>query len=144
MRVDKDLTLQLDRIHRRVMLEVEDNANITLTPTQDKVLRFLMTHPEMEIYQKHIEQEFGLQKSSVTSLLQLMEKRGLIQRVRVSMDGRLKRIILTKASKSLRDDTKSFMRRMDKKMLQGITASDQEVFFRVLEQVQENLSKDWQ
>lgn len=48
-----------------------------------------------DVYQKDLEAELGITRSSVTNLLQLMEKKGYIRRVDVMSDARLKRIVLT-------------------------------------------------
>ena len=63
---------------------------------QAKILGFIYNNsPNMDIFQKTIEEEFDIRRSSVTSVLTLMEKNELIKRVSVSEDARLKKIILT-------------------------------------------------
>lgn len=63
---------------------------------QAKILGFIYTNSsKKDIFQKTIEEEFDIRRSSVTSVLTLMEKNELIKRSSVSEDGRLKKIILT-------------------------------------------------
>lgn len=63
---------------------------------QVKILGYIYTNSTNQaIFQKTIEEEFDIRRSSVTSVLTLMEKNGLIKRVSVSEDARLKKIILT-------------------------------------------------
>ena len=54
-----------------------------------------MEGKEKDIFQKDLEKEFDLKRSSVSLLLNNMEKSDLIQRVPVAEDARLKKIILT-------------------------------------------------
>lgn len=63
---------------------------------QAKILGFIyINSSKKDIFQKTIEEEFDIRRSSVTSVLNLMEKNELIKRCSVSEDGRLKKIILT-------------------------------------------------
>ena len=63
---------------------------------QAKILGFIyINSATRDIFQKSIEEEFDIRRSSVTSVLTLMEKNKLIKRVSVSEDARLKKIILT-------------------------------------------------
>ena len=57
---------------------------------QAKILGFIYTNSsKKDIFQKTIEEEFDIRRSSVTSVLTLMEKNELIKRSSVSEDGRL-------------------------------------------------------
>jgi len=49
----------------------------------------------LDTYQKDIEAGLAIRRSSVTSVLQLMEKNGYIERESVSTDARLKKLVLT-------------------------------------------------
>lgn len=67
-----------------------------ISTMQAKILGFIYNNSEdKDIFQKSIEEEFDIRRSSVTSVLTLMEKNELIKRVSVSEDARLKKIILT-------------------------------------------------
>ncbi|MBA5851172.1 MarR family transcriptional regulator [Clostridium sp. cel8] len=68
-----------------------------MTSVQSRILGFIRRESyTKDIFQKDIEEELNIRRSSVTSVLQLMEKKKLIKRVRVCEDGRLKKIVLTK------------------------------------------------
>lgn len=68
-----------------------------LTQVQMSIIDFLYRNQsDRALYQTDVEQEFNIQKSSATTLLQLMEKKGLIHRVPSKTDSRYKVIQLTK------------------------------------------------
>lgn len=53
----------------------------SLTVMQKHILKFILLETlHREIYQKDIEEEFQIRKSTVTGILQLMEKNGFIYR----------------------------------------------------------------
>ncbi|MGG7143355.1 MarR family winged helix-turn-helix transcriptional regulator [Clostridium nigeriense] len=67
-----------------------------ISSMQAKILGFINNNSsKIDIFQKTIEEEFDIRRSSVTSVLTLMEKNELIKRVSVSEDARLKKIIMT-------------------------------------------------
>lgn len=74
-----------------------------------KQLRLLgfIAHESMnrELYQKDIEEELQIRRSSVTSMLQNLEKANMITRVSVSSDARLKKIVLTDLGKEVTQNT---------------------------------------
>ena len=61
---------------------------------QGKVLHFLLAQPH-DVFQKDVEQVYGMRASTATELLKQMEKNGLIFREPAEHDNRLKRIVLT-------------------------------------------------
>ena len=73
-----------------------------VTGSQARLLVFLsIMSGEQDIFQKDIEEEFGIRPSSVTGLLQTLEQEGMITREAVSSDGRLKKIVLTGKAKEI-------------------------------------------
>ena len=74
-----------------------------LTGIQTRVLG----HIHMEevrgnsVYQRDIEEVFRIKRSSVTSVLQTLEKKGLIYRESVPGDARMKKLVLTDAAREM-------------------------------------------
>lgn len=53
-----------------------------LTPIQRHILKYILLNTLCrDVYQKDIEAEFQIRKSTVTGILKLMEKNGFIERV---------------------------------------------------------------
>lgn len=51
-----------------------------------------------DVYQRDLENNFGITRSTTSKVLGLMEKKGLVERVSVSHDARLKKIVPTDRS----------------------------------------------
>lgn len=88
-----------------------------VTGSQARLLVFLsIMSGEQDIFQKDIEEEFGVRPSSVTGLLQALERQGFIRRDSVSSDARLKKIVLTekarKQQKKITDIHHELLRRL--------------------------------
>ena len=92
----------------------------SLTVMQKHILKFILLETlHREIYQKDIEEEFQIRKSTVTGILQLMEKNGFIYRESVEKDARLKRIVPTKKAEALRPSILSHINESEAQMTQG-------------------------
>lgn len=114
-----------------------------LTVTQRQVLRFiLMESIHRDVYQKDIEKEFHVRRSTATGMLQLMEKNGFIYRQNVKQDARLKKIVPTKKAEEIRVEILENISQMEKKLSNGISDEDFRQCIQVLKQMLYNLSED--
>lgn len=91
--IGKKINILAKRIHRKIDKEVSQYG---MTAVQGRILGFIFRKSDKkDIFQKDIEEELDIRRSSVTSVLQLMEKNGYIKRVSVTEDARLKKIVMT-------------------------------------------------
>ena len=110
-----------------------------LSGAQGKVLHFLLAQTE-DVFQKDIEEEYGLRPPSASELLKKMENNGLIRRESLPQDARMKRIIVCEKAMRYRESVLEDLTALEKDLLRGIPEQDQEVFFRVIDQMLENVS----
>lgn len=110
-----------------------------LSGAQGKVLHFLLAQTE-DVFQKDIEEEYGLRPPSASELLKKMENNGLIRRESLPQDARMKRIIVCEKAMRYRDSVLEDLTALEEDLLRGIPEQDQEVFFRVIDQMLENVS----
>ena len=113
-----------------------------LTGTHGYILGYLAHHKDAPVYQKDIEQHFGIRRSSASNVLTLMEKNGLIRRMAVDEDARLKRIVMTPKGVAIHTDTVKAFERISAKALEGVEPKDLDVFYDVLNTIQRNLGCD--
>ncbi|WEV64199.1 MarR family transcriptional regulator [Bifidobacterium sp. ESL0732] len=74
-------------------------ARYGLTEVQMAVINFMSSQPGGEVAQHAIEEEFHIQRSTVTVTLQRMEARGLLTREQAEDDARCKKVKLTSRAK---------------------------------------------
>lgn len=91
------LGLALQRVQNTFNRNADYYARkIGLTGTQMLIIEYLASFAENKsIYQKDIEHEFNIRKSTATNILRLMENKGLIYKKVDQRDTRLKAILLT-------------------------------------------------
>ena len=117
----------------------EEESIKHVTGVQARILGYLYHHREQEIFQRDIEAEFLIRRSTVTGILQLMEKNGLIYRQPVARDARLKQLMLTEKAKEEQQRIEKRIDRFEAKLTQGISEEEMETFYRVTEQMKRNL-----
>ncbi len=69
-------------------------AGYELTGKQGRILGYLAHHQDQAIYQRDLENLFGIRRSTVSSLIDHLEKNGFLTREE-GQDGRMKRLVLT-------------------------------------------------
>ena len=83
-------------ISRKMDAAIINTISDNLTVSQAYVIDFIsMAGKDKDIFQKDLEKHFDLKRSSISLMLNNMEKNDLIQRVPVAEDARLKKIIVT-------------------------------------------------
>ncbi|MBQ3164655.1 MAG: MarR family transcriptional regulator [Lachnospiraceae bacterium] len=103
------------------------------------IMGYLHRNEDKDIYQKTIESEFGIGRSSVTSLVKLMEKKGYIRRETVPGDARLKKIVLTSEGKATAIRVKETLDNMELDILKGISQEELQTYFAVVDKIKSNL-----
>lgn len=109
------------------------------TGMQGMIIGYLYFNSDKEIIQRDIEQEFKIRRSTVTGILQLMEKDGLIYRESVERDGRLKRILLTEKAIEIHHHIQRHLETVDEKITKGISQEEMEVFYSLVNRMKANL-----
>lgn len=113
-----------------------------LTNMQKHVLKFLLLETlHRVVYQKDIEEEFQIRKSTATGMLQLLEKNGFIVRESEKKDARLKRIIPTRKAEALRPSILAHIKQSETQLTSNISEADVLTCKKVLCQMLYNISE---
>ena len=126
------------QLKRQISFPEEESS---LTNIQRLVLNYILFQVlKREVYQKDIEKEFQIRRSTATAILQLLERKGFICRETAEWDARFKKLIPTEKTEKLREQIISNTRYMENLLKTGIPEEDLEICLRVLERMSENLS----
>ncbi len=111
-----------------------------VTGNNNWIIGYLADHADRDIFQKDIEERFTITSSTTSRVLGLMEQKGLIRRLPVIQDARLKKIILTeeaiKLSRVMREDGEA----MERTLLQGFTPEETELLRSYLKRMKNNIA----
>ena len=124
---------------------IENNDTVRfvneLTSANAHILRFLAKNQNTDIYQKTIEENFSITKSTTSKVLKLMEQNGLINRLGVDNDARLKKIILTEKGLAIHESIRNVLDDVEKKALDGFNEEEIEMLYSFIDRIKTNLKK---
>ncbi len=107
-------------------------AEYQITSIQSRIMVFIAHESKnQEINQKDVEEEFKIRKSSVSSVMNTMEKNGLIVRV-PSEDIRCKKIILSDKGIELQKKIREEIEFFDQGFRNSLTVDEQNEFLRMI------------
>ena len=110
-----------------------------LTAMHGWILGYLCRNEHKDIFQKDIEAEFKICRSTVTNILKLMEKKGYIKRESVPYDARLKKLVLTQKALNQRERIREAIRNMEALLAKGLTQQELDDFHRIMDKMKHNV-----
>ena len=114
---------------RNLMAAARERGVDELTAMHGWILGYLCRNEDKDIFQKDIEAEFKICRSTVTNILKLMEKKGYIKRESVPYDARLKKLVLTDTGRELHEKTKDMIDMLEEQTVEGISKEDLPLVF---------------
>ena len=143
MKVGYEIRMLNQMIGHKIMDISLKNGMDQATVMHGWIMGFLYENRDKDIYQKDLEMKFGISRSTVTNILQLMEKKGYIRRVSVEKDARLKKLELTEQGLQIqRQNCQDIREQIDQRMREGISDEEFEIFIHVLWKMKANLNTE--
>ncbi|AKA68254.1 MarR family winged helix-turn-helix transcriptional regulator [Clostridium scatologenes] len=136
--IGRKVNIFSNRINRKINKEV---AEYGITGIQSMILSFVYHRSqERDVFQKDIEEVFDIRRSSVTSVLQLMEKNGYIERISVSEDARLKKIILTKKGLEIQRKVHESIIKIEKYLKDELSDDEMYILIHLLDRLSKKIA----
>nr|WP_294530484.1 MarR family transcriptional regulator [uncultured Blautia sp.] len=113
-----------------------------ITRMQAWIIGYMYEHSTQPVFQKDLEVNFQIARSTATGILQLMEKKDLIVRKPYPGDARLKRLELTaRAEKYQREIMRNFDM-LQVSLKKDIPQEKLDTFFRVVDMIKKNIEQE--
>ena len=109
---------------------------------QGWIIGYLYRHSEEAVFQKDLEAEFQMARSTASGILQAMEKKGLITRESIPRDARLKRLVLTEKGMEFQMEIMENFNRIQNALKSDIPQEKLECFMEVLDIIRENAQRE--
>lgn len=123
-------------IERKIFKDINKRK---LTNTQIRILKYLFDNKDTIVYQNDIEKEVLLRRSTISGILNTMEKNNLIKKFQSKTDARKKEVALTSYSLNKHKEIENKIADIEKILLKGITYEEQKSLIKVLNKLKENL-----
>lgn len=127
-----------NKVHRSLSKEA---AKFGLTGVQSRVLGYIYHNSgKKDIFQKDIEEDFNIRRSSVTSILQLMEKNGYIKRESVCEDARLKKLVLTEKGLEIQQNVYECIMEFEKSLREELSEEELDIFVDLMNRLSKKIA----
>ena len=113
-------------------------SGLNCTGTHGWVIGYLYENRNRDVFQRDIEKQFSVRRPTMTQILQLMEKNGLIIRERDESDARMKKIRLTKTALDIHEQHEKHIESFEKALRKGISDEELEQFFDIIGRMKQN------
>lgn len=110
--------------------------------TQVQILKYLLEHENEEVNQKDFERILNIRKSTVSGILDTMEKNKIIYRTSSKIDARGKVVCISKECLDCKREMISTIEDIEKRIIFGISESDLEIFYKVIDKMKANIGKE--
>lgn len=109
------------------------------SPSQMRIMHYIFTHQNEDIYQKDLENVLNISRASVSGILHTMERNDIIKRVICNDDVRCKKIILNENAYNVFMQGKDKFLELEKVLLTNISDEDLKMFNNIVDKMQNNL-----
>ena len=127
------------QVKRLMNRHLTENDGYGLTGMQFAIVSYIAKESvERDVFQKDLEQKFDIRKSTVTGILNTMERDGLLLRETVPYDARLRKMILTDKALQAKQNTEQVIDSVESQLSKGLTEEEITTFLSILEKISKN------
>ena len=132
----------LDNLIKRFIDNQMNSTKINrITGSNGWIIGYLRDHSSRPVYQKDLEAEFNITRSTASKVVNLMEEKGLIRRESVTEDARLKKLTLTPKAVELGKEMERNREIVEARIVKGFTEEELEQFYSYIERIKKNVSE---
>lgn len=121
---------------------IKDKKDRLLPPYQMAIVGYLVKHQNDSVYQKDLEKKFEFRRSTLSGILDTMEKHDLIKREDCLIDHRSKKIVLGDRTKIAYENALDNLGDLSNKLVSGISENELNIFNSVMEKMIKNMKEN--
>ncbi len=138
-RAGKEVRSLSNLIMRFISAKLNKNYVETATGSNAWILQYIKHHEGKDVFQRDLEKEFCITRSTASKVVILMEKKGFIRRESVEGDARLKKLSLTEKGNTIIDLMASDRETVEATLVKGFTPEEVAQFCGYIERMKQNL-----
>lgn len=112
-----------------------------MTGTNGWIIAYIDRNSDKPVYQRDLEREFGITRSTASKVVILMEKKGFISHEAAEHDARLKRLVLTERSREIVSMMDADAKKTEKKLTAGFSDGELAALRGYLDRMIENMEE---
>lgn len=124
---------------KRIDAFTENSELRDVTRMHAWIIGFLYRNRDRDVFQRDVEAEFRVARSTATNILQLMVRKGYITKEPVAYDDRLKKLILTDKGIEIEKLIQRNIGEIEHQLSSSITAEEKAEFLRIIRKLKASL-----
>ena len=140
---EKDIGFAVRRLSNLIKRDVEKSKiRLGLDPVTSVngwAIGYLFANRDKDIFQKDFENQFSIRRSTASNILKSMEQKGLIERISVESDARLKKIVLTEKAFEIHRKIMLEIEEREQRLRKNISEDELTAFFNVMNKLSANM-----
>ncbi len=142
----KNIGIELRSLGNLVMRFIENRARAQscdlLTGSNGWILGYLLQNADREVYQRELEEEFSITRSTASKVVNLMEKKGLVERKIAEHDARMLKLALTEKAEALALSMRRESEKLSRILTRDFTPAEIEAMYDYIERMKKNLREE--
>lgn len=138
--------VELRSLNNRIRRYMESHSTKreidVITGTNGWIIAYIAENEGKEVFQRDLERDFGITRSTASKVVDLMVKKGLVERRTVERDARLRRLVLTEAAAAIAGKMRADAVMLEKQLCRGIDGAELKCFTETIEKMKRNLSAE--
>ncbi|MSC85805.1 MarR family transcriptional regulator [Eubacterium sp. am_0171] len=130
-----------NQIKRLIDSKIQKSAFCRLTGSNGWIIDYIRKKSPKPVYQKDLEAEFNITRSTASKVLNLMEEKGFIVRESVPEDARLKKLVLTPEAIEISKGMEADRDAIERQITKGFSEKELEQFYSYIERIRKNVSE---
>ncbi|MGI6498308.1 MAG: MarR family winged helix-turn-helix transcriptional regulator [Oscillospiraceae bacterium] len=141
----KQIGIRLRTINHMVRRTIDSSPATKLlknmTGTSAWLIAYIAERTDLgeDVFQKDVEEMFGVTRSTVSKMVNLMEKKGMVTRHSVKRDARLKKLVLTPEARKMVFLFRKDAEQLEDRLRAGFTDRELQQLDFFLDRIQANL-----
>ena len=129
-----------NQIKRLIDSKIQKSAFCRLTGSNGWIIDYIRKKSPKPVYQKDLEAEFNITRSTATKVLNLMEEKGFIVRESVPEDARLKKLVLTPEAIEISKGMEADRDAIERQITKGFSEKELQQFYSYIERIRKNVT----
>lgn len=139
----KHIGIELRSVNNHIMRFIENSPEKKqldkITGTNGWIIAYIHENENRDVYQRDLEEEFGITRSTASKVVGLMVQKGLIRRESVAGDARLKKLVLTEKAMQVTALMKKHGERIESILTKDFSAAELDQLYDYLKRLRNNM-----
>ena len=142
----KNVAVEIKVLNHLIIRDLEQRARLAggdmISGINGMIMGYILQHSDRDVYQRELESEFGITRSTASKVVNLMERKGLIKRVQAEHDARQRMLRLTERARELASAAREETENLSLKLLKGFDEGEIDALMRYIVRMTDNMRAD--